>query len=316
MRHSLKNVSIDNDLLSFVINFTGAHPFYIKTIGDNTSAECQRLGEHNLTRETLIRVLKQLLFDDWGVFNLKFSLTLSQITSTHSKNDCKMLLSAISCGSNKLRDLSSKLRKNSQEINQRLKKLIEQGILSKNGSFYSLNDRLMNFWLKFVLTEKLNALSPNHDEQAMHFMITIEHEIENFIQTSHKAFADRMLDLFNQFENDDIHLEKKRLQLSQFKELKLIHFENKDLKVGIFAKAQDSLWLAAIKESGIAEQDVNEFIQSAKNFKHKTINKIIISLGNIERNARLLAKESHILTWDIANINCLMDLYGKPRIIK
>lgn len=312
----LDGIAIHKDLASFLIHFTGGHPFYLKTICDEAAMECRRRQEAALEKESLSRTLERLLFDDWGIFNMKFLHELSQLSTSRNKNEFIYLLSAISSGKNRLKDLAAFVRRNREELHQKLKKLAELGIVSKNGSFYQINDRLMSFWLKFVLTEKLGALSPDHTEQAAHFRNRIAEELDAFITISHKDIADRMLDLFNHFEGEDINIDRKRLQLSPFKEVRIVHFENADLKVGIFAKSQECLWLAAIKEEGILEHDVTEFIQTAKKFKHKTINKVIICLGDIERNARLLAKESHIATWDLASINSLLDLYGKPRIIK
>ncbi len=100
------------------------------------------------------------------------------------------------------------------------------------------------------------------------------------------------------------------------KELKIINFDESALKVGIFGKSREGFWLAAIKEDGLNEHDVNEFLQLSRKLKNKTITKIMISLGDIERNARLLAKESRVMTLDTACINRLFDLYSRPRIIK
>jgi hypothetical protein len=312
----LKNITITNDTIAFLINFTGGHPFYIKTIADDAAAACRCAQKTTLDNETLTQTLERLLFNEWGIFNCKFTSSLSQLTTSRNKNEYLYLLAALATGVNRLKDLAAHFRTQRTELNLKLKKLVELDIIAKNGSFYRINDRLMTFWLKFVLAEKFSALSPDHAEQALHFRNMIASEIEDFTRVSQKNVADRMLDLFNLFEGDDVQIDKKRFQLSTFKEVKIVHFENTDLKIGIFAKAQDSLWLAAIKEDGIQEHDVNEFIQTAKKFKHKTINKLILCLGDIERNARLLAKESHVLTWDIASINHLLDLHGKPRIIK
>ncbi|HQP91591.1 MAG TPA: hypothetical protein PLU24_02850, partial [Candidatus Omnitrophota bacterium] len=310
------NIHAEKEITSFLINFTGGNPFYLKTICENARLECSKEFTHTLNKSVLVKVLEDLLFNEWGIFNLKFNMALSQVTSNRSKNEYCYILSGIAAGKNRLKDLASHLRRPKEELNQKLKKLSDQGMINKNGAFYSICDRLMNFWLKFVVYEKLSSLSNEYSEQAIHFRKMIEEEIDEFIQISQKDIADRMIDLFNDFEGDDVQIERKKLQLSTFKELKIVHFENPDLRVGIFAKAQDSIWLAAVKEEGLNEHDVNEFIQSAKRYKHKTINKLILCLGDIERNARLLAKESHILTWDIASINNLMDIYGKPRIVK
>lgn len=313
----LQGSQTPSEIASFLIHFTGGHPFYLKTICDEAASTCLSLQKSLMDRDIITNSLEHLLFDEWGVLNQKFTNSLSQLTTSRNKNEYIYLLGAIATGKNRLKDLAAHFRKQMSELNQKLKKLTELNIISRNGSFYQLNDRLMSFWLKFVLIEKLNSLDPNHYEQASNFRNNISAEISEFIKASQKEVSERMLDLFNQFEGDTLQIDKKRFQLSTFKELRIVRFENTDLKIGLFAKSQDSLWLAAIKENGIDEKDVNEFLQSVKKFKHgKTINKIIICLGDIEHNARLLAKESQILTWDIANINNLMDIYGKPRIIR
>ncbi len=316
IKNRLATVDIPREIMDFLINFTGGHPFYLKAISDEAASACQLKGKNTLDQDILSQILQHLFFNEWGLFNQKFTNSLSLLTSSRNKNEFIFLLGAIASGKNRLKDLSSHFRKNKTELNLKLKKLIELDIIGKNGSFYHINDRLMSFWLKFVLVEKINALDPEYAEQELNFRKRITTEVDEFIKTSKQDVADRMLDLFNRFEDDSLNIDKKRFQLSSFREIKIVHFDNTDLRVGIFAKAQDSLWLAAIKEDGLGEHDVNEFLLTAKKFKHKTINKLIISLGGIERNAKLLAKQSQISTWDIANINSLLDLYGKPRIIK
>jgi len=315
IRSQFGNISISKEFINFLINFTGGHPFYLKAISDKAASLSREAHKDALDIETLSDALEQLLFQEWGIFNLKFTSYLSQLTSTRSKNDLMYLLDAVSIGTNKIRDLTRVLRKQRTEITQKLNKLIELGIISKNGSFYYIKDRLMSFWLKFVHYEKLYSLDPDYTDQALHFKNKIRSEIQEFINISNAKIADRMLDIFNLFErDDDIQIDKKKLRLSTFKELKIVSFDNAQIKMVILGRALDSLWIAAIKEGSISEQDVNEFILNTKKFKHKVTNKIIVGLGGIDRNAKLLAKESSVITWDISCLNNLFDLYGKPRI--
>ncbi len=316
IKMNLVEISVPKDISDFLINFTGGHPFYLKTICDEAYGACKASLKNELDKDVLSYTLEKLLFSDHGILNLRFTMMLSLMTLNRNKNDLIYLMDAIASGKNRLKDITGFFRKPKAELIQKLNRLIESDLISKNGSFYSINDRLMSFWLKFVHYEKLNALSPEYSEQASNFRSKIHAQIDDFVNLSKKNIADRMMDIFNLFEGDDVLIERKKVRLSPFKELKIITFDESHLKIGIFGKAQDSMWLAAIKEDGIKEQDVNEFIQSLKKFRYKTINKIMIGLGDVERNARLIAKESSILTWDIANINNLFDIFGKPRIIK
>ncbi len=310
------DIAIAKEFINFLINFTGGHPFYLKNICEETAALCKATRKEAVDNDILITTLERLLFQDWGTFNLRFSSSLAQLTSSRNKNDFLYLLDAIALGKNRLKDITAQLRRQKKEIVQKLNKLCELGLIAKNGSFYAITDRLMSFWLKFVHVEKLYSLSPEYTDQVQHFRDRIASAIDEFIHTSSKNLTDRMMDLFGQFEEDDIQIDRKRFHLSPFKELRIMTFDNSDLKIGIFGKTQDSLWLAAVKEDGINEHDVQAFLLNAKKFKHKIINKVIVGLGDIDRNAKLLAKESSIMTWDIASLNNLFDLYGKPRIIK
>lgn len=309
-------IEISKDLMDFLIHFTGGHPFYLKILSEEAAVACRATREKALSTDILIRTLEKLLFHDWGVFNLRFTMRLALLTLGRNKNDFSYLLDAIALGKNRLKDLASHLRQQRSQIIQKCNRLIDLGILAKNGSFYIISDRLLAFWLKFAHAEKLNSLSHDLTEQIAHFHNQIQSEIDAFLNVSKKSIADRICEVFNQFEGDEVLIDRKKFQLNAFKELKLITFENSNLRVGIFGKTQDNLWIAAIKEEGINEHDVTEFIAMVKSFKQKKVNKIIIGLGEIDRNAKLLAKESRIATWGIENINNLLEVYGKPRIIK
>ncbi|MFA5038756.1 MAG: ATP-binding protein [Candidatus Omnitrophota bacterium] len=310
------DIFVSRDLLNFLIHFTGNHPFYLKIISQEAALACRAGRKEILDRQTLIQTLEKLLFHEWGVFHLRFTMRLALLNAGRSKNDFLYLLDAIALGKNRLKDLTTHLRQQRSSLLQKCHKLIELGLLSKNGSFYIINDRLLSFWLKFAHAEKLNSLSHDFSEQIAHFHTQIHRELEGFIQVSQKPIADRMMEIFNQFEGDEIQFGRKKFQLDAFKELKLISFEQSNLRVGIFGKTQGNFWITAIKEDGITEHDVTEFISMAKSFKQKSVQKILIGLGDIDRNARLLAKESSISTWDIENLNNLFDIYGKPRIIR
>ena len=310
------DIFVSKDLVNFLIYFTGGHPFYLKIVSEEATLACRAARKEALDIPTLIRTLEKLLFHEWGVFHLKFTLRLAPFTTVRSKNDVLYLLDAVALGKNRLKDMTSHLRQARAQVQQKCHKLVEAGILSKNGSFYVINDRLMSFWLKYAHAEKLNSLSHDFSEQIIHFQTQVQKEIESFIQVSQKSVGDRMMDIFNQFEGDEIQFGRKKFQLDAFQELKMISFDQSSLRTGIFGKTQGHFWITAIKEDGITEHDVNEFINMAKSFKQKTVQKILIGLGDIERNARLLAKESSIATWDIENLNSLFDIYGKPRIIR
>jgi hypothetical protein len=238
------------------------------------------------------------------------------LTPARNKNDLIHVLDAIAQGQNRIKDLVACLKKPKKEIAPRLHRLIENGLIAKNGSFYSLQDRLMAFWLKLVHHEKFNSLSPSHEEQALNFCGRVDAEIDGFASSQRKDMADRVMDILSLFEGDSILMNKKNLQLSPFKELKLIEIEGSGIKLGVVGRSRENWWVILIKQNPVREQDVNELVDLAKRFKRRQTNKILIGLDDFDHNARLLAKQSSVLTWDTQQINSLFDLFGRPRFVK
>ncbi len=311
----LAHLDVPAPITHFFIHFTGGHPFYLKIIADELGFVCRAQGKGACDREDVIEALERLMFYDWGLFNLKFATHLSLLTTGRNRNELIYLLDAIATGKNRMKDLAGYLRRPKKEISQKINRLTELEMLTKNGSFYLIKDRLLSFWLRFVHAEKLYSLTPDHREQAQHFRAHCAAEVERFMESSRQDVAHRVLDLFDRFENDEILWERKKVQLCAFKELRLVRLEESDACVGIFGKADDVQWLAAVKNGGIEERDVNALLKEAGKLGAKTVQKICIGFGPVERNAKLLAKEFRVLTWDIAHVNNLLDLFGQPRII-
>ncbi len=316
LREALGESELPDGLRDFLIHFTGGHPFYLKMIAQEAAAQCGLQQKKTLDLATLKEALQKTLFDDWGVLNRKFLTSLALLTPARNKNDLIHVLDAIAQGQNRIKDLVASLKKPKKEIAPRLHRLIEHGLIAKNGSFYSLQDRLMAFWLKMVHHEKFNSLSPSHEEQALNFCARIDSEIDGFASSQRKDMADRVMDILSLFEGDSILVNKKHLQLSPFKELKLIEIEGSGIKLGVVGRSRDNWWIILIKQNPVREQDVNELVDLAKRFKRRQTNKILIGLDDIDHNARLLAKQSSVLTWDTQQINSLFDLFGRPRFVK
>ena len=220
-------------------------------------------------------------------------------------------------GKNRIKDLSSTLHKTYRDINQKLSRLIETNIIGRCGSFYNINDRVFNFWLNFVYREKIHNLSQNYEDQIISFRRKIEQSLLDFIEISKQDFAQRLHDLFILFSNDSVQLERNKTVLSKCKEIRAVRFESNHIQNGFFCVCDDSFWLIGLKNGDITEECVSEFIDKSKEFQRKdtVLKRLIVGLEKTEINARLLAKEAKILTWDKNNLNFILDLYGKPRII-
>jgi len=311
-----KNIDINQDIINFLFNFTGGHPFYLDIIAKQIYQTSLTMQNSEVSTFTLMLSLEEILFNKWGILNLHFQGYADTILN-RNRSDILNILLLLCQGKNKLKDLSSILHKKYNEINQKLSKLIDSNIISRSGSFYSISDRVFNFWLRFVYLEKLHSISQDHKDQVINFRRKIEQSLIEFIKDSKKDFNQRLLELLTLFDNDSVQIEKNKIILSQFKEIKPLNFEGNFIRRGFYCQSKDSHWLIALHQGEITENCVADFIKESKKIQKDTTKtrRIIIGLNKAEINARLLAKEEKILTWDIEYINTLMGLFGKPLLI-
>jgi hypothetical protein len=123
------------------------------------------------------------------------------------------------------------------------------------------------------------------------------------------------MELLHLFADDKVQIGRKRLRLDHLREIKPLQFTNRGLKEGLIGRSPDSTWILGFKYDLLTEEDVAEFTKECRKYRHKLQKKIIIALKDIDANARLRAMEEKILTWDLENLNQLLDLYSKPRVI-
>jgi len=112
-----------------------------------------------------------------------------------------------------------------------------------------------------------------------------------------------------------MQMERKKIRLSHFREIKPLEFRNRSLKEGLIGRSNDSVWIMALKHDPVTEEDITEFSRECKKYRHKLQRKIILAFQDIDTNTRLRALEEKVWTWDINNLNQILDLFSKPRII-
>jgi hypothetical protein len=169
--------------------------------------------------------------------------------------------------------------------------------------------------MKFVYQEKLSSLTFDARSQKNKFRDSLEGMIQEFILNAQKPLMERMNELLGSFEDEMVQMEQRRVRLNHFREIKPLEFHSRILKNGLIGRSNESLWLIAVKQDQLNEEDVVEFSRECRRYRHKLQRKIIVTLKDIDTNTRLRALEEKIWTWDINNLNQMLDLYSKPRVI-
>ncbi len=302
----LKAVNITAPFKDFIVHFTGGYPMYLEVISDSLLVNKDA---------TLAEQLEEVLFNTSGVLNQRFSNYLKRFNDRFMSNDYIAILYLISSGRNKLKEIAHILRKKKSELKIMVTRLLELDTITRNGDFLQINDRVFSFWIKFVYQEKLQSLTFNAKNQKEKFRDQIETMIQEFILTSQKPLMERMNDLFKLFEDEMLQVEKKKIRLNHFREIKPLEFKSRVLKNGLIGRSNESLWIVAVKAESLTEEDIVEFSKECRKYRHKLQRKVIVTLDDIDANTRLRAMEEKVWAWDINSLNQLLDLYSRPRVI-
>jgi len=309
LNERLRGLPLDTGLKNFVIHFTGGHPFYLNLIAEE-------LLKSPLTKATLPDIIENLLFSPSGILNQKFSNYLKRFLNVPHSQDYLSVLRMVASGHNRLKEIAHFLRKPQKNILPRINYLLESDTLVRSGEFLTLNDRIFGFWLRFVHQEKLHSLTFNAHRQQGLFRENVEKMISEFLSCAEQPIVERMLELLRLFDDDTIQIEKKKVRLTHFREIKPLEFGRNRIRDGLIGRSSDALWIIAFKNEAVAEEDVVEFARECKRYRHaKLQRKILVTAGDVDPNARLKAMEEKIWTWDLNNVNRILDLFLKPRVI-
>ncbi len=293
-------------LRDFIVHFTGGYPFYLELITEALLESRQ---------EALADILERMLFQGSGILNQRFSNYLKRFLDSPYSQDYLAILYLIAQGHNKIREIAHIRRKPQKDTRSRINQLLEMDAITRSGDFLKINDRIFSFWLKFVYQEKLQSLTFDAKNQKTLFRENIENMIREFLINADKPIAQRLMELLHLFSDDKVQIERKKIRLDHFREIRPLAFGSRNLKEGLIGRSTDTTWILGFKKEILTEDDIAEFAKECKKYRHKLQRKIIIALKDIDANARLRAMEEKILTWDLGNLNQLLDLYSKPRLI-
>lgn len=304
--YKLSHLTLEMPIKKFLINFTAGHPFYLtiilRAIAKEPSAD-------------IVDNLEELLFSASGVLNQKFSDYLKRLADSQFAQDYISILYLIASGHNKLKDIASYMHKPKKQLLQKITHLLDLGFINRSADFLKINDRVFGFWIKFVYQEKMNSLTFDARDKKVIFRDKIKELMQEFFLSAQKTILQRINELVHLFEDDLIQLNNKKLRLNLFREIKPVEFGAKDLKEGLVCRSKDSLWVIAFKNDLLTEKDIAEFSNECKRYRHKAQRKIIISCEGLDANTRLKAMDEKIITWDLNNVNQILDLFYKPRLI-
>ena len=314
----LCDVKIKGQLRDFLIDLTAGHPLYLNLILEELLHLSAVHKQNEIFIPILIQAIENVLFHPWGVLSRHFEIMVNQLIYFKNNRAMSSILIALANGKHKLKEISQQFGLKPAVLNQRITRLIEAGVIVKNGSVFHFQDKFLRYWIKYVLQKRLQVIDLNPDKQRKDFREDLNRTITNFQLSTQENVSSRILELLSCFDNEAFQLNGRKYKLPSFHEivpLSVDSFPGMGFQV-IKASCADGNWFIIFKEDHLSESDVNVFLGELKKLDQKPQRRVIISLSDLDENTRIRALQERIWIWNEKEINALLNFYDKPFILK
>jgi len=304
-------------LTNFLTEFTGGYPLYLQLICKELMSLRVLHNQDEIYLPLIAQSVENTLFDRWGVISRHFELIINDLTNGKGNKVIANILISLSNGLQKNEDLLDEIDINKNQLNQKLSRLQDEGIIFKNGKQHYFKDKLFKYWIKFVYQKRLTGIELAPDRQRKQFHLEFNQYVEQFQATIGKDFNSRIVELLSCFENEALDLNGRKYMLPSFNgmtldKLKMDHEYFADV---IKADTESATWLIVLKKDGFVENDILSIICEAKRSNRKIEKCLIITLSKLDDHTKLKALQERFWIWNEQEINTLLNLYDKPYIL-
>ncbi len=317
MQYLLGNIHIGSSVQNFLIDFTGGHPLYLKLIVRELKHLCTIHQQSEIFSPLVVQALENILFDPWGALSRQFESMAEHICEGKGNGIASALLVNLASGRQRIQDLGRAVKVKQNILSQRLNNLLHEEIIAKNGQFFYLKDRLLKYWLKYVYQKRLKAIEFSMVKEQQAFVEEINRTIDDFKIHSQKDLSTRVVELLTCFDSEAVNVKGRKYKLPTFHKIVPLTLKTAgEYPVQIMkASTAEGPWFIILKRDQVSENEVNTFLEEAKVSRIKPLRCIVISLVDLEQNARLKALQERMWIWNEEELNMLLNFYGKPFLV-
>lgn len=312
-----RNLAVGGQLCSFLIDFTGGHPLYLHLICQEFVSLSAIYKQNEIYVPLLTQAIENVLLNPWGVLSRHFELILNRMIAGKNNHLIPAALIVLAQGKKRIRDLAGAVGGSQSVLNQKMNVLMEEDVITKNGNFYYLKDKLFRYWIKYVFQKRIKVIEPNLEKQKQEFHDEINSSIESFTKTSRADLSSRIMDLLFCFDNEALNINGRRYKLPIFDEVVPVKIRNTAGSYfdAIKASAGDESWFIVLKNETISEADVAAIVIESKKLKVRPQRCVLISMNDLDENTRVKALQEKMWIWNEGEINTLLNIYNKPFIV-
>ncbi len=311
----MKFSGLETDVESkkFLIMFTGGNPFYLGKIASRAREIALQRPSTCVDESILAQAILDTVYHANGVIHQYLMNFMLSSLDTKNRETHLSILTSISEGQNTQSKIARGIKAKHCDLSSGLTRLIEAGILIKNGIFYEIEDALFSFWLKGVHHRRKELLVDGTFDRMKLFRDDISSYISSYRRECAQSITGRMAELFDLFSNELVLINSKHIRMPHFTKVEARPAQ--DSNSIIAASFRGNYWLAQAFDKTVNENDIIAYIKNVNASGCKASNKILLTLAGIDENAKLLAKELKISVWDDSTVNKLLTCYGMKRMV-
>ncbi|MDD5449273.1 MAG: ATP-binding protein [Candidatus Omnitrophica bacterium] len=315
LERRLEAIRMQEELKDFLVSFTDGRPFYLDIISSELNNCSAQLQFKWAGPGVISEAFNNLLFDSKGAINQYFQNLVGAFPQS-TLNDYLDILSAVAEGNNKLGGIRQNFRGKKADLPARIEKLIEENFLAKNGCVFYFNDKVFEFWLRYVYNKKRYSLLSDFQERAAMFKKDVEAMVAFFLAENKKDTGARIKELVSSFNNEIIKLGEKNLKFPRFSRIEIKNSENEGEILIEAVYDTKKQWAWQFSPQPVDEAVMTKVIDRFKAIEPAPQRKILILSSAIDTNATLIAKENKVWVWGKEDLNFIFSLYNKFKMLK
>lgn len=254
---------------------------------------------------SLLDLLEALFIDAGSPLRREFERRLRLLPSPRNRIFCLQVLEQVALG-------ACRQRTAAQVGSLRL--LEEIRLISREGPFYRVPDRLFRVWLVTAhpVLQGVGLIGPEQAKE--HFRRSAAAWMQRQREAVGRPMEERLRELMGLWNGGLIELDGKKLLLPEFRQVDAVPGPlDRPSLLGRSAKKQKGGWWAVSWAGSLNEGQARQIVREIRAFAPlKEYRKVLIGASPAEVNARLVLQEAKVRFWDLSTLNELLDLYGLP----
>lgn len=322
LREKLEGIQVTFPQRRFLVHLTGAHPFYLERIADQMRNQVHQGSTpfshaatlHQQSMHFITQAISEELFQPMGPLSLTFEKRLEVcFSSAKDRPLIRRAILAVSEGYAKASEVALAMDTKVADAKKILVRLVEQGLISQNGTLYYFHDTLFSFWLREVYRRRFEIEMPQPEAECSKFQNSLMSVYQKYIAHTGYPLDLQLEHLLKRFHHDRLDLGGKKFCLPPFSEFVRVAISSES--VMLVARSRDVRWAFQIFTSPVVDKDITAFLIRTKSQSRPISKKILVALDGMEHHAKLLAQELKIQIWSRPEYNALVRLGQLPEAV-